>query len=215
MNEALCASLARFLSLHGEEWAFAPALLCGDSQAMRDLMHRMLPRRLVSLATEGMMFLLEQYRLGLLPFCQLTAAAQATAPLAVLYPHDPPAVCIGSLAGDPSAAGKNFMKMLLCAAGAPVLDLGVEVEPAAFLDAIERRRLCCAVCSVFVPALVDEVAAVDRLGRQRGLRSRFRLAAGGAAINAEALAAAGADCLETDTALVALKVMTWLRQPSS
>lgn len=215
MNKALCASLAQFLSLKEEERFFAQTLLCGDSQGMRKLTPGMSPRRLASLTKEGMCFLLEKYRLGFLPFCQLTAAAQAAIPLAGPSPHDPPAVCIGSLAGDPSAAGKNFMKMLLCAVGVPVLDLGVEVEPGAFVDAIERHHLRCAVCSVFVPALVDKVAAVDLLARERGLRARFRLAAGGAAINAEALAATGVDCQETDTALVALKVMTWLRQPLS
>lgn len=153
--------------------------------------------------------LTEIYRQGHIPFCQLTAAAQV-ASAAYGREKGSPRVAIGAVAGDGSAIGKAYMRMMLSAWGIACLDLGVDTPPETFLLAVREHGLSMVLCSSFGDAGGEQALALDRLARSAGLRDSFRILIGGAAMTAEQLSRMGADMLDTDAAFAAEQVARWL-----
>ena len=115
---------------------------------------------------------------GDVPFCQLTAAAQAAAAL-----EDgalPPVACCGAVEGNTSATGQHFLLMLLRAWGMPALDLGCSVAPDRFLDAVVEHVFSFVLCTLFSPKDMESVRRLDAEARRCGLRDRFLLVVSGA-----------------------------------
>ena len=173
-------------------------LLRGDRAAALDALKNGQRQALSACRDALMEALTARHLAGEAPFCQLTAVAEAAAVL--LDPALPPAACCGALAGNTSAASHDFMLMLLRAWGLPTLDLGADVPPERFLEAIVQSDLRFAVCAAFSGADAACVRQIDALARDRGLRDRFQLAVCGARLASNELPA---DCPEYKTAAVA------------
>lgn len=110
---------------------------------------------------------------GRLPFCQLTAIAQAAE---ALYDDSlPPVACCGAVAGNTSAISRAYMLMLLRAWGMPVLDLGTDVSVDDFIRAIKANKLRFAVCAAFSAADAEFVRLLHAKAEHLGLRGQFRL----------------------------------------
>lgn len=152
--------------------------------------------------------LTELYRLGHIPFCQLTAAAQVAA--AAYCNNASVHAVIGAVAGDTSGIGKAHMRMMLSAWGIACLDLGVDVAPWRFLQAAREHEARFVLCSSFGDASGEQILALNAQARSGGLRDSFRLLVGGAAMTGEQLALIGADALDTDAALAARQVARWM-----
>ena len=115
---------------------------------------------------------------GRVPFSQLTAAAQAACVLC--DDEAPPVACCGAIAGNTSAAGRDFMMMLLHAWGVPAIDLGVDVPEDAFLSAVAEHGVRFVICAVFSKADLRRVRQLDSQARALGIRDRFSLLISGA-----------------------------------
>jgi 5-methyltetrahydrofolate--homocysteine methyltransferase len=114
-------------------------------------------------------------------------------------------VVLGTTRGDLHDIGKNLVGIMLQGAGYEVVDLGVDVEPAAFVDAAESHgaRLIgmSALLTTTMSGMKDVIALLDA----RGLRGRIKTVVGGAPLSQEFAASIGADGYAADaTSAVAL-----------
>jgi methanogenic corrinoid protein MtbC1/DNA-binding FadR family transcriptional regulator len=92
-------------------------------------------------------------------------------------------VVIGTVKGDLHDAGKNLVASMLEGGGFEVIDLGTDVSPERFVEAVRLRRpdilaLSC-LLSITMPSMRATVEALERAG----LRAGVKLLAGGAPVS--------------------------------
>ncbi len=187
---------------------FVAALSRGDSQAVRAMAGAVPASLLTEWKSDALKRMTKHYLSGIMPFCVLTAAAQAAS---VLYDGAAPAVaCCGAVRGNTCAAGRDYIMMLLTAWGVPVLDLGTDVSPEGFISALREHSLRFAVCAVFSDQDARWVRRIHDTAAAEGIRDTFRLAVCGADMSGDLLKSTGADCGSTGAAAVAQWVVnTW------
>ena len=102
-------------------------------------------------------------------------------------------VVIGTVEGDIHDIGKYIVSFMLDVNGFDVLDLGVDVSPQKFVDAIKDFQPQVVALSGFLTlaydAMKDTVAAIE----SAGLRDQVKIVIGGGQINDEIKEYAGAD----------------------
>ncbi len=107
-------------------------------------------------------------------------------------------VVLGTVAGDLHDLGKNLLKLLLEASGFRVFDLGVDVSPGAFVEAVAKHKpqvLCLsALLSTTVHAMQETVQALT----EAGLKDQVKVIVGGAALNAKLAEEVGSDAYASD-----------------
>ena len=102
-------------------------------------------------------------------------------------------VAIGTVAGDIHSIGKNLVAALLSAAGATVLDLGINVPVERFLtEAQGRQPQVLAMSALLTTTAPEQRKVIERLG-EAGLRDRVKVIVGGGAISAAFAESIGAD----------------------
>ena len=91
-------------------------------------------------------------------------------------------VVLGTVYGDVHDMGKDLVAMLLGNAGFEVIDLGVNVEPAKFVDAIKESgaKIVAMSCllTISFAAIADTVKAIQ----EAGIRDSVKIIIGGAPI---------------------------------
>jgi 5-methyltetrahydrofolate--homocysteine methyltransferase len=142
----------------------------------------------------------------------LLAARAMKAALALIRPHltasgTEPAgrVVIGTVKGDLHDIGKNLVAAMLEGGGFEVTDLGADVAPEKFVQAIQEKNagIVClsALLTVSMPAMKKTIEAFE----VSGVRGRVKVLIGGAPITEDFARRIGADGYgETATAAVAL-----------
>jgi 5-methyltetrahydrofolate--homocysteine methyltransferase len=130
----------------------------------------------------------------------LIAARSMRWSMEVLRPHmaaaDAPSlgtVVIGTVAGDIHDIGKDMVEIMLEGAGFTVIDLGVNVPAARFVESIREHRPAVVGMSAFLTTTMPMVGRTIEAIRDAGLRDGVRIIVGGAPINAEFAAGIGAD----------------------
>lgn len=105
---------------------------------------------------------------------------------------------IGTVEGDLHDIGKNLVATMWKGAGFEVVDLGVNVAPAAFVDAIEEHQPdllgLSALLTTTMPAMRETVAAIKAAGKQ------LKIVIGGAPITHSYAEEIGADGYASDAA---------------
>jgi len=100
---------------------------------------------------------------------------------------------VGTVEGDIHSIGKDLVALMLQGAGFHVVNLGVDVKPAAFVQAIIDNRpsllAMSALLTTTMPMLGETIEAVA----QAGLRGQVVVLVGGAPVTAEYASAIGAD----------------------
>jgi corrinoid protein of di/trimethylamine methyltransferase len=114
-------------------------------------------------------------------------------------------VVIGTVKGDLHDIGKNLVASMLEGGGFEVTDLGADVAPQKFIDAIFEKKadLVClsALLTVTMPSMKTTIEAL----RQAGVRDRVKVLVGGAPVTAQYASEIGADgYAENASAAVAL-----------
>ena len=184
------------------------ALMRGDADAAARLKNTCPLHTLLLLKDEYLRQLTARYLRGEAAFCELTAAAQA----ARILTDDalPPAACVGAVRGNESGTGRDYMMMLLDAWGVPAVDLGLDTDPDAFLDAVREHGVRYVICAIFSDEDMDTVAELHRKAVDKGLRDSFLLAVCGAEHGARKAEDFRLDCPEHRAAAVAEWVAdTW------
>lgn len=102
-------------------------------------------------------------------------------------------VVIGTVKGDLHDIGKNLVASMLEGGGFEVLDLGADVPPEKFIEAVREHNanIVClsALLTVTMPAMRTTIAAL----KEAGVREQVKIMVGGAPVTAQYAAEIGAD----------------------
>ena len=170
-------------------------------------------RKILDTMIDGMGVVGDKFSSGAIFVPEMLIAAKTMAKgVEILKPHlagqgDPSlGTCIlGTVQGDLHDIGKNLVGMMIESAGFSVVDLGVDVPPDKFIQAIKGNEnvtlvACSALLSTTMPALkstVESIKASDLQG--------FKLIVGGAPVTQEFADEMGADAYAPDAGSAAVK----------
>jgi len=129
----------------------------------------------------------------------LVAARAMTAALAVLKPRlveqgvaSSGKVAIGTTEGDLHDIGKNLVAMMLEGSGYEIVDLGVDVPPAKFIEAIRDGANVVAMSALLTTTMTNMQSTIEAI-KAAGLRDQVRIVVGGAPITKSYADEIGAD----------------------
>lgn len=112
-------------------------------------------------------------------------------------------VAIGTVKGDLHDIGKNLVGMMLEGAGFTVIDLGVDVSPEQYVDAVANQGAqsvgMSALLTTTMPSIKDGIEAL----KAAGLRDKVRVMIGGAPVTQSFADEVGADGYSSDAASAA------------
>jgi 5-methyltetrahydrofolate--homocysteine methyltransferase len=112
-------------------------------------------------------------------------------------------IVIGTVQGDLHDIGKNLVAMMMEGAGFEVIDLGVDVSPENFVEAVIAYRPqlvgCSALLTTTMPKMKTTIDALERAG----IRSRVKVLVGGAPVTARYATEIGADGYAPDASAAA------------
>jgi len=107
-------------------------------------------------------------------------------------------IVLGTVKGDIHDLGKNIFKMLADSSGFEVRDLGVDVEPTAFVDQVkESRPQVLGLSALLTTALMEMKSTLDAL-QAAGVKGNLRILLGGNAVKKEFGVEIGADATALD-----------------
>lgn len=89
-------------------------------------------------------------------------------------------VVIGTVKGDLHDIGKNLVAMMLEGAGFTIVDLGVDVEPAAFLDAAKENNAELVAMSALLTTTMPSMEECVKMVKNAGLSTKLMI--GGAPV---------------------------------
>ena len=120
-------------------------------------------------------------------------------------------VAIGTVKGDLHDIGKNLVGMMLEGAGFEIIDLGIDVAPEKFVEAIKSGANIIglsALLTTTMPNMETTIRAIEAAG----LRDNARIIIGGAPVTAEYARRIGADGFAPDASQAANLVRSLLSQ---
>ena len=92
-------------------------------------------------------------------------------------------VVLGTVQGDVHDLGKNLVGTMLSANGFEVLDIGVDCPPDRFIDqALEINAELIGASCLLTMSAPEQKKLMERL-KERGVRDRFKVIIGGAAVD--------------------------------
>lgn len=105
---------------------------------------------------------------------------------------------IGTVQGDLHDIGKNLVKMMMEGAGFEVVDLGVDVKPEKFVDAVrEYQPRLIGMSALLTTTMVNMKTTIDALNAA-GLRDSVKVMIGGAPVTEAYARQIGADAYSAD-----------------
>jgi len=107
-------------------------------------------------------------------------------------------IIIGTVRGDMHDIGKNVFKMFAEASGFKVVDLGVDVDPELFINAVEENKAEILGLSALLTTTIPEMKIVLEKLNSAGIRNKVRVILGGNAVSAEFAEEIGADAAVLD-----------------
>jgi 5-methyltetrahydrofolate--homocysteine methyltransferase len=107
---------------------------------------------------------------------------------------------IGTVQGDLHDIGKNLVKMMLEGAGFETVDLGVDVQADAIVDAVrEHQPRVLGMSALLTTTMVNMKTTIEAL-EEAGLRDSVKIMVGGAPVTAAFAEEIGADAYAPDAA---------------
>ncbi|MBS7604908.1 MAG: corrinoid protein [Candidatus Bathyarchaeia archaeon] len=107
-------------------------------------------------------------------------------------------VVIGTVRGDLHDIGKNIVAILLRASGFDVIDLGVDVPPERFVEAVREHKPDIVAMSALLTTTMNEMENVIKALKEAGLRNNVKVIIGGAPVTDEFAKKIGADAAAKD-----------------
>ena len=105
---------------------------------------------------------------------------------------------IGTVEGDLHDIGKNIVSMIMEASGFRVIDLGIDIKPAVFVEEIKNNSPdlvgLSALLSTTMPMMKDTIEAIENAG----LRDGIKILVGGAPVDQAWADSIGADAYGED-----------------
>ena len=107
-------------------------------------------------------------------------------------------IVIGTVKGDLHDIGKNVFVSLLKAQNYDVIDLGVDVSPSQFLEAVKEYNPDFVAMSALLTTTMIEMENVVKLLEESGFRNSLKVILGGAPLTQEYAEKIGADAAAID-----------------
>ena len=105
---------------------------------------------------------------------------------------------VGTVAGDIHDIGKDIVVFMLDMNGFDVIDLGVDVPPQKFVDAIKESGASIVALSGFLTLAFDSMKETVEAIKAAGLRDKVKIMVGGGQIDEEIRKFSGADAYGRD-----------------
>ena len=117
-------------------------------------------------------------------------------------------VVIGTVQGDLHDIGKNLVGMMLEGAGFEVFDLGVDVSPQKFVDAVKQHQPQFIGFSALLTTTMPKMKVNIEALKNEGLRNSVKVMVGGAPVTQKFATEIGADIYATDASSAASQART-------
>ena len=121
-------------------------------------------------------------------------------------------VVIGTVQGDLHDIGKNLVAMMLEGAGFKVVNLGTDVNPQAFVEAVKEHKAhilgMSALLTTTMPKMKETVTALQELG----IRNHVKVMAGGAPVTQDFVDEIGADAYGSNAAAAVEKAKAFVEK---
>ena len=119
-------------------------------------------------------------------------------------------IVIGTVEGDLHDIGKNLVAMMMQGSGFKVIDLGVNLKPQAFVDAVKEHKPdiigMSALLTTTMPKMEETIKALE----EAGLRDQVKIMAGGAPVTQDFVDKIGADAYGANAAAASDKAKALL-----
>ena len=115
-------------------------------------------------------------------------------------------VVLGAVKGDLHDIGKNLVGLMLEGAGFRVIDLGVDVPPADFVQALQGEVHLLGLSTLLTTTMPNMKAVIAAL-QAAGLRQKVKVLVGGAPVTQQFAESIGADAYATDAGAAARKAL--------
>ena len=124
---------------------------------------------------------------------------------------------IGTVKGDIHDIGKNLVGMMMEGAGFEVVDLGINTDADAYLEALERERPDILGMSALLTTTMPYMKVVIDSMKEKGVRENYIVMVGGAPLNEDFGKAVGADayCRDATTAVEVAKQLVTERRAAA
>lgn len=107
---------------------------------------------------------------------------------------------VGTVKGDLHDIGKNLVTMMLDGGGFEAIDLGIDLDPGVFVEAVrEHKPDLVGMSALLTTTMVQMKATIDAL-EEAGLRDSVKIMIGGAPVTASFAEQIGADAYAPDAA---------------
>ena len=107
---------------------------------------------------------------------------------------------IGTVKGDLHDIGKNLVRMMLEGAGFEAIDLGVDIQPDAFVSAVREHQPQVVGMSALLTTTMGQMKSTIEALEEAGLRDSVKIMIGGAPVTAAFAEEIGADAYAPDAA---------------
>jgi len=151
---------------------------------------------IAAMAEVGRLFEAGEY---FVPEMLIAARAMKTG-LAILKPHlihanvkSTGKVVIGTVQGDLHDIGKNLVGMMLEGAGFEIMDLGTDVSPEKFIEAVKSAEVDILALSALLTTTMPNMKATIEALKQAGSRDQIKVIVGGAPLTEQYARQVGAD----------------------
>jgi 5-methyltetrahydrofolate--homocysteine methyltransferase len=183
------------------------AILNGENERVETLVRQALkekidPERILSHGLiAGMTEVGNRFERGDFYIPEMLVAARAMkAGLGVLKPSLPKEtvgqhakVVIGTVSGDLHDIGKNLVGMMLEGAGFEVVDLGTDVTPEKFTEAVQVHKPAVVAMSALLTTTMVTMKSIIRMIEELGLHQKVKIMVGGAPVTEDFAREIGAD----------------------
>lgn len=102
-------------------------------------------------------------------------------------------VIIGTVKGDIHDVGKNIVAMILQGAGYEVIDLGIDVSPEKFVEAIHQYQPNFILMSALITLTMSMMEETIKVLKKAGVREKVKIGVGGAPLTQSFADRIGAD----------------------
>jgi methylmalonyl-CoA mutase cobalamin-binding domain/chain len=121
-------------------------------------------------------------------------------------------IVMGTVKGDVHDIGKNLVNIMFEGAGFEVIDLGVQVAPEKFIDAIRQHQPDIVGFSAFLTTTMPMFKANINALQKAGMRDQVIVMVGGAPVTQEYADVVGADGYASDASAAVVKAKELLRK---
>lgn len=112
-------------------------------------------------------------------------------------------VVIGTVAGDLHDIGKNLVAMMLEGAGFQIIDLGTDVAPEKFAQAVQEQQADLIAMSALLTTTMSSIGNTIKALSDAGVRDKVKVMVGGAPVTQEFADKVGADGFAQDASSAA------------